>query len=184
MTGVNEIWREFKQSGSTNAFKRLYDACYDVLYRYASFYIDSLDAEEVVLDLMLYLWTNRGSIEIHTSVESYLRSSIHNRCLNKLRGRVPTISLEFVAEFGTADMEQRRITEEDISIVVWEAMKTLSPKCRQIFEMSRNEGLKNSEIDSNMRLSANTLEAYITNSLNHIRIFAKNNLIMLIFLGL
>lgn len=45
MSGVNEIWREFKQSGSTNAFKRLYDACYDVLYRYASFYIDSLDAE-------------------------------------------------------------------------------------------------------------------------------------------
>ena len=69
MTGVNEIWREFKQSGSTNAFKRLYDACYDVLYRYASFYIDSLDAEEVVLDLMLYLWTNRGIIEIKTSME-------------------------------------------------------------------------------------------------------------------
>ena len=184
MTGVNEIWREFKQSGSTNAFKRLYDACYDLLYRYASFYIDSLDAEEVVLDLMLYLWTNRGSIEIHTSVESYLRSSIHNRCLNKLRGRVPTTSLEFVAEFGTADMEQRRITEEDISIVVWEAMKTLSPKCRQIFEMSRNEGLKNSEIATNMGLSEKTVEAYITKSLKQIRIFAKKNLILLILLGL
>ena len=89
-----------------------------------------------------------------------------------------------MAEFGTADMEQRRITEEDISIVVWEAMKTLSPKCRQIFEMSRNEGLKNSEIATNMGLSEKTVEAYITKSLKQIRIFAKKNLILLIFLGL
>lgn len=183
MSGVNEIWQEFKRSGSTKAFKKLYDASYDVLYRYASFYIDSLDAEEVVLDLMLYLWTNRGIIEIHSSVESYLRSSIHNRCLNKLRGRVPSTSLELVAEYGS-DMDQSRITEEDVSLVVWEAMKTLSPKCRQIFEMSRNQGLKNSEIASNMGLSEKTVEAYITRSIKQIRIFAKKNLILLILLGL
>ena len=56
MPGINDIWSEFKQTGSTKSFRKLYDACYDLLYRYASFYVDNLDAEEVVLDLMLYLW--------------------------------------------------------------------------------------------------------------------------------
>ena len=64
MPGINDIWSEFKQTGSTKSFRKLYDACYDLLYRYASFYVDNLDAEEVVLDLMLYLWRNRDSIEI------------------------------------------------------------------------------------------------------------------------
>ena len=97
MPGINDIWSEFKQTGSTKSFRKLYDACYDLLYRYASFYVDNLDAEEVVLDLMLYLWRNRDSIEIQSSVESYLRTSVHNRCLNRLRGRWPSTSLEPVA---------------------------------------------------------------------------------------
>ena len=48
----------------------------------------------------------------------------------------------------------------------------------------RLEGLKNSEIATNMGLSEKTVEAYITKSLKQIRIFAKKNLILLIFLGL
>ena len=183
MPGINDIWSEFKQTGSTKSFRKLYDACYDLLYRYASFYVDKLDAEEVVLDLMLYLWRNRDSIEIQSSVESYLRTSVHNRCLNRLRGRWPSTSLEPVAELGT-EMDLGRITENDISIVVWEAMATLSPKCRQIFEMSRNDGLKNSEIARIMGLSEKSVEAYITRSLKQIRIFAKKGLLLLIFMGI
>lgn len=183
MPGINDIWSEFKQTGSTKSFRKLYDACYDLLYRYASFYVDNLDAEEVVLDLMLYLWRNRDSIEIQSSVESYLRTSVHNRCMNRLRGRWQSTSLKPVAELGI-DMDLHRIAEEDISIVVWEAMATLSPKCRQIFEMSRNDGLKNSEIARIMGLSEKSVEAYITRSLKQIRIFAKKGLLLLIFMGI
>ena len=88
-----------------------------------------------------------------------------------------------MAELGT-DMDLGRITENDISIVVWEAMATLSPKCRQIFEMSRNDGLKNSEIARIMGLSEKSVEAYITRSLKQIRIFAKKGLLLLIFMGI
>ncbi|MGM9737626.1 MAG: sigma factor, partial [Candidatus Cryptobacteroides sp.] len=98
--GINEIWSEFKETGTTKSFRKLYDAVFDVLSRYASYYLNSLDAEEVVLDLMLYLWTHRKSLEVHTSFEAYLRTSIHNRCLNKLRNCVPSTSLELVANIG------------------------------------------------------------------------------------
>lgn len=181
--GINDIWAEFRQSGSAKSFKELYDACYDVLFRYASFYVDSLDAEEIVLDLMLYIWTHRKSIEVRSSAESYLRQAVHNRCLNRLRNSVPSVKLEAVAEI-CSDMDFQHIAEEDISIVVWEAMATLSPKCRQVFEMSRNEGLKNSEIAKNMGMSEKSVEGYITKSLKQIRIFAKKHLILLIFFGM
>lgn len=81
-------------------------------------------------------------------------------------------------------MDLWNITEEDVSIVVWEAMATLSPKCRKVFEMSRSEGMKNSEIAENMGMSEKTVEGYITKSLKQIRIFAKKHLILLIFLGI
>lgn len=180
---INEIWSEFKNTGSTKSFKKLYDAVYDVLFRYASYYLNSLDAEEVVLDLMLYLWTHRKSLEVRTSFEAYLRTSVHNRCLNKLRDNVSAVNLELVPEMGS-EMDLHRLAAEDISIVVWEAMTSLSPKCRQVFELSRNGGMKNSEIAQAMGLSQKSVEGYITKSLKQIRIAVKKHLIFLIFIGI
>lgn len=181
--GIDDIWTEFKLSGSTKSFEELYEASYDVLFRYASFYVDSLDAEEIVLDLMLHLWTHRNSIDVHSSVESYFRRSVHNMCLNRLRKSAPSANIRFAVETGS-EMDLWNITEDDVSIVVWEAMATLSPKCRKVFEMSRGEGMKNSEIAENMGMSKKTVEGYITKSLKQIRIFAKKHLILLIFLGI
>lgn len=180
---ANEIWTEFQKTGSTKSFKQLYDAVYDVLFRYASYYLDSLDAEEVVLDLMLYTWTHRTSLEIHSSIETYLRTSIHNRCLNKLRNNASSVSLELVSDMGM-EMDLHQLVSEDVSLVVWEAMASLSPKCRQVFEMSRNDGMKNSEIAQRMGLSQKSVEGYITKSLKQIRIAAKKHLILLIFFGI
>ncbi|MGN1220700.1 MAG: sigma-70 family RNA polymerase sigma factor, partial [Candidatus Cryptobacteroides sp.] len=81
-------------------------------------------------------------------------------------------------------MDLHQLVSEDVSLVVWEAMASLSPKCRQVFEMSRNDGMKNSEIAQRMGLSQKSVEGYITKSLKQIRIAAKKHLILLIFFGI
>jgi len=50
----NILWNEFRQTGNTASFKRLFDAYYDTLVRYAWWFLKSReDSEEVILDLML-----------------------------------------------------------------------------------------------------------------------------------
>ena len=54
----NILWNEFRRTGSRKDFKRLFDAYYDTLVRYAWWFLKSReDSEEVILDLMLHLWT-------------------------------------------------------------------------------------------------------------------------------
>lgn len=52
---------------------------------YASQYISDDDSEELVQELMLFLWETRENLVIETSLKSYLFISTKHRCLNAIR---------------------------------------------------------------------------------------------------
>ncbi len=181
----NILWDEFRQTGSRAAFKRLFDAYYDTLVRYAYWFLKSReDAEEVILDLMLHLWKSRESIEISESFHSYIMTSVRNRCLNRLRKTDLYAYLDLMQDVESAENVDAGLNMEDISAVVWAAMSSLSEKCQEVFSLSRKEGMKNSEIAERMGLSEKSVEAYITKSLKIIRLNLKKHMILLLFLGI
>ena len=181
----NILWNEFRRTGSRKDFKRLFDAYYDTLVRYAWWFLKSReDSEEVILDLMLHLWKNRESIDISESFHSYLRTSVRNRCLNRLRKTDLYVYLDIMQDIESPENVEAGLNMEDISSVVWAAMSSLSEKCQEVFSLSRKEGMKNSEIAERMGLSGKSVEAYITKSLKTIRLNLKKHMILLIFLEL
>jgi RNA polymerase sigma-70 factor (ECF subfamily) len=50
-----------------------------------------------------------------------------------------------------------------------QAIETLSPKCRTVFEMSRLEGKRNQEIADELKLSKRTVETHISQALKILR---------------
>ena len=147
----NILWNEFRRTGSRKDFKRLFDAYYDTLVRYAWWFLKSReDSEEVILDLMLHLWKNRESIDISESFHSYLRTSVRNRCLNRLRKTDLYVYLDIMQDIESPENVEAGLNMEDISSVVWAAMSSLSEKCQEVFSLSRKEGMKNSEIAERM----------------------------------
>lgn len=181
----NVLWNEFMRTGSRASFKQLFDSCYDTLVRYAFWFLKSKeDSEEVVLDLMLHLWKNRDSIEISDSFHSYVRTAVRNRCLNRLRKTDLYAYLDLMQDIESPENVDAGLDVEDISSVVWAAMSSLPEKCREVFNLSRKEGMKNSEIADKMGLSEKSVEAYITRSLKTIRLGLKKHMIFLLFLGI
>ena len=181
----NILWDEFRRTGSRKDFKRLFDSCYDTLVRYAYWFLKSKeDSEEVILDLMLHLWKNRETIEISESFHSYIRTSVRNRCLNRLRKTDLYAYLDLMQDVESPENVDAGLNMEDISAVVWTAMSSVSEKCREVFSLSRKEGMKNSEIAERMGLSEKSVEAYITKSLKIIRLSLKKHMILLLFLGI
>ena len=58
------------QLGSKNAFKQMFIKFYSPLCEYASQYVSDEDAEELIQELMLFIWENRNSLFVEISLNS------------------------------------------------------------------------------------------------------------------
>ncbi len=72
-------------TGNEQAFRQLFHTYYSPLCEYASQYVSDKDPEEVVQELMVYIWERHEFITIVGSIKSYLFAATKNRCINELR---------------------------------------------------------------------------------------------------
>lgn len=66
------------------AFNILFSKYYPLLCSYATPIVGEDDAEELIQDMMVWIWENRKSINIESSLKNYLFKSARNRCINYL----------------------------------------------------------------------------------------------------
>ena len=167
------LWAEFKRNQDAKSFKVLFNHFFTPLCRYSILFLkDSQDAEEVVLDLFIYLWRHQSEIDIKTSIDSYMYRSVRNRSLNVIRTKHPSISLE-EAEYLTIPENLHGVDISDISEILELAVDSLPPRCREVFCKSRKENMSNAEIAQDMGISNKTVEAQMTRALKQLRIIFK-----------
>jgi RNA polymerase sigma-70 factor (ECF subfamily) len=70
---------------------------------------------------------------------------------------------------------ERYVREAELEIIKEEALELLTPRRRQIFEMSRNEGKSYKEIARELNISSNTVRNHMSSSLETLRAFLLNN---------
>jgi len=61
------------------------------------------------------------------------------------------------------------LVQEEIDAALAEAMNTLPPRCREVFELSRVHGLRYAEIATTLGLSVKTVEAQMGKALRILR---------------
>lgn len=121
-------------------------------------------AEELVANTFANVWqkTNEG-LEID-NFKAYLYQSVRNECLSFLRNKKETISLENIHE---VDEETIDTSERDAKI--WRAIDELPPKCREVFLLSKRDGLSNEEIAEEMGISIKTVKNQMTKAFSRLR---------------
>lgn len=83
--GYGKLIIEQLKQGNEDAFKYIYKQHYVLLCRFANQMLaDAALAEEIVDDVIFYLWEHRDDIEIEYSIRAYLMRAVRNRCLNEL----------------------------------------------------------------------------------------------------
>lgn len=159
------------QSKDEHAFKYLFDTYFVPLCRYVHLYLDSTqEGEELVLDIFMHLWEHSNQINLTLSLKAYLFRAAHNRCLNFLRDRKPTISLDEAGDV-TSDEAASLLEMEELNRLIQEAVCALPDKCREVFRLSREKSMTNQEIAGEMNISVKTVEAQITKALKCIKNF-------------
>lgn len=125
---------------------------------------DADTAEDLVADSFSKVWQKiREGLEID-NFKSYIYQSVRNECLSYLRNKKETVGLENIMEINHETIDT---SERDAKI--WKAIDGLPEKCRQVFLLSKRDGLSNEEIAKEMGISIKTVKNQMTKAFSRLR---------------
>jgi len=172
------------RSGDIQLYEMIFRTHYEPLCNYAFTFVADRDvAEEIVQGTFLYLWEKREAMEIHSSLKSYLYTSVRNRCLNEIKRR--KVRQEHInRELLSADTSSESVSEEIAALELEEriqlAIEKLPEQCRMVFKLSRFEELKYAEIAEHLSISVKTVENHMGKALRIMREQLKEYLPLII----
>ncbi|MCE5225303.1 MAG: RNA polymerase sigma-70 factor [Porphyromonadaceae bacterium] len=166
--------------GSEIAYKQVFIKYYSPLCEYASQYISDDDAEELVQELMLFIWETRESILIESSLKSYLFIATKHRCLNFIKKNQyhEQVHSEIYEKLKDQFEDPDYYMLEDLSVQIQKAIDELPENYRETFALSRFGEQTNVQIAAMQGISVKTVEYRITQSLKILRVKLKDYLLV------
>lgn len=161
--------------GDEDAFCELYATYKNRLIYFAMRFIKSREyAEDVFQDAFTVVWQSRRFINPDASFSSYLYTIMRNRILNQLRNAANEEKLKESILSQALDYTEdtkREVMLNDLKSLISHALQQLTPRQREIFEMSREAQLSHKEIADKLGISVNTVQEHISISLKLIRTY-------------
>lgn len=149
-----------------------------MLYNLGFQYVENEDeAHGLVQNAYLKLWEIKAQINENSNIRNYLFTLVKNSSLNLLKRKQLVLGhhenirrkeLEYQYE-ALNRLSFDYLEYEELKSKITEAVENLPVHCKRVFSMSRYEGLKNSEIASQLNISEKTVEAHITKALKILR---------------
>lgn len=165
------------------AFDTIYNHYSRKLYGFVVRYIKvEADAEEIVQDVFLKIWKTRGNIDIHSSFESFLFTVAYNTTISLLRKRANEKKyLEHLYKKFIIDKPPDLVDEihfNELDNKVNSLLDKLTPRQKEVYQLSRNEGLSHNEIAKKLNISTNTVKHHLVAALTFLRSNIDNGLII------
>lgn len=146
-----------------HAFAQLYVSSMPFLLQFANSIIKNRElAEEIVSDVFIKIWQKRNTLHEVDNFKLYLYISTKNTALNYLSRhfRKETISLDEMSlniTTGSYNPEQLMVTSE-VAKRIDEEIQKLPNRCKLIFKLVREDGLKYNDIASLLNISVKTID--------------------------
>lgn len=162
---------EALRNGDHKAFQTVFISYYNVTRNFIFGYIKSeADAEELAEELFVNLWMNRQTIDTSKSFHSYLHTIARNASINFLRRKYlhdTCITQLLNTDFSTTSEEE--LIAKELSSFIDRVVEKMPEQRRKIYELSRNEGLSNTEIAERLATSKRNVESQLSYALKEIR---------------
>lgn len=185
LTEDKELYLKLRD-GDERAFQTLFRKYYPAMCHFANQFLADADvAEEIVQEMFVKIWEKRSVLNIETSVKHYLFRSVRNHCLNQLQHeKIKKQYASKVLSSATQDFNpDDYFLEVDLIKRIEKSIESLPPKRKEIFRLSREQGMKYKEIAETLDISVKTVEAQMGLALKHLREELKDfsNYLMTLF---
>jgi RNA polymerase sigma-70 factor (ECF subfamily) len=160
------------RGGDRGAFETLFRSWYSRLADYAFRVCGSRDgAEDVVQDVFIAVWQRRDSLPDAGKIPSYLHRAVRNRALNQIRDR-KTADRAFEQAASDPDESPHadaEVLERELGEAIEQALAELPPRTREVFQLSRQQGLTYQQIAQTLEISVKTVETLMGRGLRALR---------------
>jgi RNA polymerase sigma-70 factor (ECF subfamily) len=160
--------------GDEKAFRKLFDAYAQKLISFVFAIVKAKDISlEIVDEVFIRLWKNKQNISNIKNIRVYLYTAVKNASLNHLSRKA---FAQITEPFNDIDIlinddqvpDKQMITAELFN-KIHEAVNELPPRCKMIFKLLREDGLKYKEVADILNISENTVDAQMVIAVKRIR---------------
>lgn len=175
--------------GKSAAIEELYDYYYPRLYNFSRTFLKLQEGiDDILQEVFIKIWQNRKNITSSNTFNSYIFIITRNLLLNELRSQLNNQKIKekvgklaIAVEYSFLDQSEFHDLKEKVDLAIGE----LPIRQKEIFILSRIDGLSHKEIAEKLAINSKTVEYHIARSTVFLREKLKNfDLVTILFLYL
>lgn len=169
---LNKIIVELSKDNDSS-LKELFNYYYPRLFNFSKSFLKIEEGiDDIIQEVFVKIWQNRKKINSQTTFNSYIFTITRNLLLNELRSRLNNEKAR--AEIRNLSLAQEysmneEIEYRDIKEKVDQLIETLPERQKEIFILSRTEGLSHKEIAEKLGINTKTVEYHITLAVKYLK---------------
>jgi RNA polymerase sigma-70 factor (ECF subfamily) len=158
--------------GDTTAFKTLFEKYYQPLVAYITTFTNDIHlSEDLGQQALITLWNRRSSLNVNKSTKSFLYTIAYNAYIDHYRKQkrrdsfIDNLRLQALQEGILEDTELMDARIAKLKTIV----EQLPPRCREILELNKLDGLPYKAIAETLGISLKTVESQMRIAYQKIR---------------
>lgn len=181
----NNVLIDALKNGDEKAYAYLIDTYHHKLCVYANSLVKNIySAEDIVQNVFIKVWEQRTRLKSDHALKSFLYKLVYNEFIDLYRKNQSLFSLEksYYDALNSIVFEDDSESFQRVLNVVNKEIQNLPPKCKEVFILSKKEGLTNIEIAEHLDVSVKTVEAQITKAFSILRTSLEEKVKNVLFL--
>jgi RNA polymerase sigma-70 factor (ECF subfamily) len=155
----------------SDAYRFLYNQYHSTLLQFAIAYLKSKEpAEEIVNDVLYRVWIKKEAIAEIKNLRVYLFTAVRNTCLTYISKskKEQDFSINMSMDECASETPENLIITKELQQLIKQTINALPPRCKQIYEMIRVEGLRNKDVAETLKISVNTIDVQLAVALKRL----------------
>ena len=156
-----------------DSFKEIYNLYWEKVFSVCYSNLgESEAAKGMVQEIFKSLWERKEELEINQSVERYLVRSAKFKVFEYIRNKkIREQHLENIVANQTTSLNytENEVMVSSLSERITNLIENLPSQCRRVFKMSREQGLSNKEIASDLLISERAVEYHISKAVTSLK---------------
>ncbi|AIM35253.1 hypothetical protein KO02_00145 [Sphingobacterium sp. ML3W] len=158
-------------NGNDSVYKSIFDYYYPKLFPSCLKSVkQGEDCEEIVMNILLNIWQHRKKLLQVEEFERYIFTVLRNQVADYHRKNIlETKDIETVPLDQLGSIDHPELSFKELQGIYMEAVNKLPEKRREVFLMSREQGLTHQQIAQENNISVNTVNNHIKSAMKIIR---------------
>ncbi len=177
-----ELWESVRLN-NFRAFDEIYHRYWSKMYISANQVIKNHEAsEDIIQEIFTQLWLKRKEVTI-SSLPAYLYGMVRNQVFKYLRdGNIAKEHLHRIHQISFVEQTEQAVNFAQLQEMYNKSVSELPTRCREVFQLSRNEHLSIKEIAHRLDISPKTVEHQISKALKLLRVALHETIWLLLLL--